>query len=140
MPCSRPVTVSYMRGSPLAFSTTFTQSLPPVPPSVAVACQQSEELKALLMKTTSPSTTRTRGPHLANQHSVTNALNCSQTTKSGTAQAMGAVASATATSTSPSCASPHTCVVMRTSARCLAGTTITAATVPQMPLGGLPAS
>src|SRR5712675_321782 len=140
MHCSRPVVVSYMRGSPLASLTISTRSLLPVPPSIAVACQQSEELKALPTRTTSPSTTHTRGPCLANQHSVTNALNYSRTTKSGLAQAMGAVASVTATSTSPSCALPRTCDVTRTSARYLAGTTITAATVPQMLLGGLPAS
>src|SRR5712675_2009165 len=56
-PCSRPIVVSYTRGSPLASSIIFTRSLPPVPPSIAVACQQSEELKALPTKTTSPSIT-----------------------------------------------------------------------------------
>jgi len=42
--------------------------------------------------------------------------------------------------TSPSSASPRTCVARRTNARCLAGTTTTGRTVPPMPLGGLHAS
>src|SRR5712671_2057153 len=99
-PYSRPVVVSYTRGSPLEFLITSILSLPPVPPYVAVACQQSEEHRVLPTRTTSPSTTRTRGPRLANQHSVTNALSYNRTTKSRTAQSMGAVASATATYTS----------------------------------------
>ena len=48
---------------------------------VTVACQLSEELKALPTKTTSPSITRTGGPCLASQHSATNASSYNPTTK-----------------------------------------------------------
>src|SRR5882672_3600921 len=140
MLCSRHIVVSYTRGSPLAFLITYIQSLPPVPPSVAAACQQSEERKALPTKTTPPSITHTRGLCLDSQHFAMNALSYNQTTKSRTARAMGDVASATATSTSPYSASPRTCVAWRTSAGYLAGTTTTARTVPLTPLGGLHAS
>src|SRR5712671_4928120 len=140
MPCSRPIAVSYTRGSPLASLIISTRSLPPVPPSAVATCQLSEELKALLTKTTSPSTTHTKGPRLASQHSVMNALSYSPTTRSRTAPVMDDVAFVTATSTSLYSASPRTCVAMRTSARCLVGTITTVCTALQTLLGGLPAS
>src|SRR5712672_131078 len=139
-PCSRPVIVSYTRGSPLASSIIFTRSLPPVPPSANDACLLLEELKVLQTKTTSPSITHTGGPRLASQHSVTNSLSYNLTTKLRTALVMGVAVFVTVMFTSLYSASPHTCIAMRMSARCLAGTIITAATVLQMPLGGLHAS
>jgi len=106
---------------------------PASPPTHHHRMPAVQELKVLPTKTTSPSTTRTKRRPFETQHSAMNASNYSRTTKSGTAPCMGAVASATATSTSPLSASPRTCVAMNTSARCLVGTTTTARTVPPMP-------
>src|SRR5712671_7234002 len=129
-----------MQGSPLAFLIIYIRSHPQTPLPVAVACPPSEELKALLMRTMSHSTTHTKRPLLGTQHSVTNASNCNLGTKSRTAPRTDAVAFATATSTNQSCASPRICVATKMSARCLVGTTTTACIAPPTPLGGSPAS
>src|SRR5712671_1008221 len=139
-PYSRPVGVSSMRGSLLAYSITSIRSLPQVPLPVAAACQPSEELKALPTKTTSPSTTHIKRRLFGTQHSATNASSYSPGIKSKIAPHMDDVASATATPTNPSSAPTRTYAATKTSARYPAGTTTTARTAPPTPLGGLHAS
>src|SRR5712672_1667938 len=139
-PYSRLVGVSSTRGSLLAYSITSIRSLPQVPLPIVAACQPSEELKALLTKTTSPSTTHTERQRFGTQHSVTNASSYSQGIKSKIAPHTDVVASAKATPTSPSSAPTRTCAATRTSARYPAGTTTTARTAPPTPLGGSHAS
>src|SRR5712671_5484120 len=140
MPCLRHVVASSTQGSPPAYSTTSTRSLPRVPLPVAAACQPYEELKDLPTKTTSPSITHIKRPPSGTQHSATNASNCNQGTRSRTAPRTDNAVFAAATSTNPSSASPCIRDATRTSARCLVGTTITAHTVPPTPLEGLTAS
>src|SRR5712675_3600919 len=120
-PCSRPADVSSTRGSPLAYLTISIRSLLQAPLPVAAACQPSEELRGLLTKTMSPSTTHIKRQPFDTQHSATNASSCNLDIRSRTAPRMVNAASVAAPPMSPSSASPHIHDATKTSARYPAG-------------------